>query len=162
MRFHSVAEFSSYCTSDLSLSHNASNTKYSTRGVSFSFPWYRYNKSNKAKKKERKKKDNGGQEVHVGGGGTCCPQRVSLLRLYCSAQTQKERGKKETKATFISGYTQGRHTWTSVTKRLLKFEKRNNIYKQVGTLPAWLLRGSVQCRLGFWAPGSGGVGRCGR
>lgn len=45
MRFHSVAEFSSYCTSVLSLSYNASHTKYSTRGVSFH--QYRYNKSNK-------------------------------------------------------------------------------------------------------------------
>lgn len=44
MRFHSVAEFSSYCTSVLSLSYNASNTKYSTRGVSFH--QYRYSKSN--------------------------------------------------------------------------------------------------------------------
>lgn len=34
LRFHSVAEFSSYCTSVLSLSYNVSNTKYSTRGVS--------------------------------------------------------------------------------------------------------------------------------
>lgn len=32
---------------------------------------------------------------------------------------------------------------------LLKFEKRNNIYKQVRTLPAQLLGGSVQSRLGL-------------
>lgn len=32
LRFHSVAEFSSYCTSVLSLSYNASSTKYSTCG----------------------------------------------------------------------------------------------------------------------------------
>lgn len=48
LRFHSVAEFSSYCTSVLSLSYNASNTKYSTRGVRGvgSSRWYRYNNSN--------------------------------------------------------------------------------------------------------------------
>lgn len=44
LRFHSVAEFSSYCTSVLSLSYNASNTKYSTWGVSSH--QYRYNRSN--------------------------------------------------------------------------------------------------------------------
>lgn len=45
LRFHSVAEFSSYCTSVLSLSYNASSTKYSTSGVPFHHQ-YRYNKSN--------------------------------------------------------------------------------------------------------------------
>lgn len=44
LRFHSVAEFSSYCTSVLSLSYNASSTKYSTWGVSSH--QYRYNRSN--------------------------------------------------------------------------------------------------------------------
>lgn len=46
-------------------------------------------------------------------------------------------------------YTRAAHM-DICNKRPLKFEKRNNIYKQVWTLPVWLLWDSVRCRLGVW------------
>lgn len=143
MRFHSVAEFSSYCTSILSLSYNASNTKYSTRGGSFH--QYRYNKSNN-------KQSTGLPFVNE------CPFALN----FCLAQMQSKRKKtnlKEPKQCRSVGiYTRAAHM-DICDKRLLKSKSRNNIYKQVWTLPTWLLWGSVRCGLGAWRGGLSHVAR---
>lgn len=137
LRFHSVAEFSSYCTSVLSLSYNASNTKYSTRGVS-SYQ-YRYNKSN---------------NMSNAGLPPC-----SYFNAQPETQRRKLKGNKtKTKSIFLDihkGSTNGHQR----QETLLKFEKRNNIYKQVWTLPTRPLWGSVQSRPrekeGVWDRGGG-------
>lgn len=134
LRFHSVAEFSSYCTSVLSLSYNASSTKYSTRGVSSH--QYRYNKSNN--------KWNVGLPLI-----NECP--CSDLTAQPKLKGGKTKGNKtKTKSIFLDihkGSTNGHQR----QETLLKFEKRNNIYKQVRTLPTRLLWGSVQSGLGSGA-----------
>lgn len=136
MRFHSVAEFSSYCTSDLSLSHNASDTKYSTRGVSL--PWYPYKqiKQSKTKKKSKKRKDHGGKWGPGGGGGG-----VALLS-GCSDFTaqpklrgrEKKKGNQNQKRRSSPDIHKGSTHTDVCDKRLLRFfffffQKRNNIYK---------------------------------
>lgn len=124
LRFHSVAEFSSYCTSVLSLSYNASSTKYSTWGVSSH--QYRYNRSN--------------NESNV--GLPPCSDFTAQPKL---KRRKLKSNKTKTKSIFLDihkGSTYGHQR----QETLLKFEKRNNIYKQVQTLPKWLLWGSFQSR----------------
>lgn len=138
MRFHSVAEFSSYCTSVLSLSYNASNTKYSTRGVSFH--QYRYNKWNKKQ-------------------STGLPFANKCPLLWISAQP-KYKGKggknnlkepKQSRSVWI--YTRAAHM-DICDKRLLESESRNNIYKQV-----WNPSHVTAVRLRpMWAQGTKGWG----
>lgn len=106
--------------------------------------------------KQRKKK------VMRGGGGTCSPSWVHLLRLYCSARTQRREKENATKPKHRSspnihkGSTYG-HLWQETIEA---WKEEQDIYKQVRTLPTWLLWGSVQCRLGsgFWGSGGPGVG----
>lgn len=70
----------------------------------------------------------------------------------------KEKGKeknnlkepKQSRSVWI--YTRAAHM-DICDKRLLESESRNNIYKQVWTLPTWLLWGSVRCGLRVWRVG---------
>lgn len=107
LRFHSVAEFSSYCTSVLSLSYNASNTKYSTRGVSSH--QYRYNKWNN--------KYNAG--LPLTGE---CPSGFDLTAQPVTYVRKKKRNGSKLKSIFLNihkGSTCGRQR----RETLLKFER---------------------------------------
>lgn len=138
MRFHSVAEFSSYCTSVLSLSYNASNTKYSTRGVSFH--QYRYNKWNNK------------QSTGLPFASKCPLLWISAQPKYKGKGERKNNLKEPKQSRSVWIYTRAAHM-DICDKRLLESESRNNIYKQVWTLPTWLLWGSVRCGLRVWRVG---------
>lgn len=104
-----------------------------------------------SKKKEKKKKVMGGLALL---SGCICSDFTAQPKLKGEKRKRNKNLKHRSSPDIHKGSTHG-HLWQETIEI---WEKRNNIYKQVRTLPTWLLWGSVQCRLGSGLWGIRGVG----